>query len=229
MKKFLKRISAVAAAVAIITAGSSVCAREMWIHVNNHGLQRNICQVWGFDMIPILDIAGELGFNVNFDGTTAVLHNDAQTFKFTLGDASVYDGAGNWYGLDVVPQYIDGRLMIPVKFLTDVFGYSYVWDPYMDYLFLNSEEMYNKMLSSESYELAKQYNSYERIQIAKQKLGIPNWLNVDCIYGAPYYWQGAGMYMTPISFYHNGEYVAGADFDTATFQNMKSIYNYSDK
>ena len=66
-------------------------------------------------------------------------------------------------------------------------------------------------------------------QIARQKLGIPNWVDVDCIYGAPYYWQGAGMYMTPVSFYQGGEYVAGADFDTATFQDMKSIYNYSHK
>ncbi len=230
MKKIgLKVMAAVAAATIVAGTGTAACAREMWLHINNTGVQRNVCQMWGFDMLPVLDIAGEIGFNVSFDGSAAVLYNDSKSFTFTLGDASVYDGDGNWYGLDVPAQYIQGSFMIPVKFFIDTFGYSYVWDPYMDYLFLNSEDKYNSMISSEEYALAKQYNSREMIETAKGMLGIPANLDVDSIYGAPYFWEGVGKFMTPITFYHNGEYVAGADFDTMTCDNMRSIHMYSEE
>lgn len=230
MKKIiLKAVSALMMATVIAGAGTAVSARQMWMHVNNQGVQREVCQVWGFDMLPILDIAGELGFSVTTDGGKAVLSNANNSYTFRLGDATVYDAYGNWYGLDVVPQYIKGRFMVPAKFFIDVFGCSYVWDPVMDYLFINSEYMYNEMINSESYLMAKEYYRSDFKQTAREYLGIPKYLEVDAIYGAPYYWTGAGMYMIPISFYHNGELVACADFDIMTRQDAKSILMYNGK
>ena len=228
-KRFFKSVVAVTVVAAGIIGSMSVSARQMWLHVNNQGVQREVCQVWGFDMLPILDIAGELGFSVTTDGSKAVLSNANNSYTFRLGDATVYDAYGNWYGLDVVPQYIKGRFMIPAKFFIDVFGCSYVWDPVMDYLFINSEYMYNEMINSESYEMAKKYYRSDFKQKAREYLGIPAYLEVDAICGAPYCWTGAGMYMIPISFYHNGELVARADFDIETRENAKSILMYNGK
>ena len=36
---------------------------------------------------------------------------------FKLGNAAVYDEKGNWYGLDVTPRMINGKYMIPAKFI----------------------------------------------------------------------------------------------------------------
>ncbi len=208
-----------------VVGGMPAYARQMWMQVNNVGVQREVCQVWGFDMLPVLDIAGELGYQVAFDGHEAVIYNDYNAYGFKEGDASVYDYYGNWYGLDVVPQYIKGRFMIPAKFFTDVLGYSYVWDSTMDYLFLNSEYMYNVMINSPEYAMAKKYHTTWLKEKARKDLRIPSYVDVDCIYGAPYYWEGAGIYLTPVGFYHNGELVACADFQTDTYEICRGIYS----
>ncbi len=224
-KTFLKITVIFLTMILCITCGMSVSARQMWMHVNNNGVQREVCQVWGFDMLPVLDIAGELGYQVAFDGHEAVIYNDYNAYGFKEGDASVYDYYGNWYGLDVVPQYIKGRFMIPAKFFTDVLGCSYVWDPAMDYLFLNSDYMYNVMINSPEYTMAKKYHTNWLKQKARADLRIPSYVDVDCILGAPYYWDGAGIYLTPVRFYRNGELVACADFQTDTYEMCRGIYS----
>ena len=74
-----------------------------------------------------------------------------------------------------------------------------------------------------------QFHTNDFKEKARKALGVPDYPQVDAIYGAPWYWEGAGMYLTPISFYHNGELVAFADFSTETHEITKGIYMYNGK
>lgn len=150
----IKTIAAVAAAITAFSAlGAS--AQDMNMYVNDHYVVRDMQTVSGFDMLPILDIAGELGFNCSFDGTTITLYNDSKSYVFTVGSASVYDESGNWYGLDVVPQVMNGKVRVPAKFFQDAMGMSYVWDAVTNTVFLSSENTYNWLIGTWEYQEAE--------------------------------------------------------------------------
>ena len=130
-------------------------ARDMNVYVNNQYLVRDVQIVNDFDMLPVLDIASELGFAATFDGTTAVLSSPQQQYTFTLGSPDVYNKDGRWYGLDVVPQMINGKFMIPAKFFQDAMGKPYFWDDVTDSVFLDSNNEYNWLISTPEYKQAK--------------------------------------------------------------------------
>lgn len=149
MKKYIVTI---ALALAGISVSASAFAQDMDIYVNDQHLVRDIVSVDGFDMLPILDIAGELGFNCYYDGTVIDLYNDNRSYTFTVGDASVYDESGNWYGLDVVPQVINDKIRIPAKFFQDAMGMSYVWDSVTNTIYMGSEDTYNWLINTYEYQ-----------------------------------------------------------------------------
>ncbi|MDY3031487.1 MAG: copper amine oxidase N-terminal domain-containing protein, partial [Clostridia bacterium] len=134
MKKKILIPVITAAIMGFAAIGAS--ARNLDMYVNNHHVVRDIQTVGRFDMLPVLDIAGELGFNCSFDGTTIKLYNDSRSYKFTMGKAAAYDQNGKWYGLDVVPQIINGSVRIPYKFFCDAMGLSYTWDDVTSTIFL---------------------------------------------------------------------------------------------
>lgn len=146
--------------VSIITALSLLClsaigvsAREMSMYVRNQYVVRDVVDLQGFDMIPIADIAGELGYEYQKSENSfkIVSYAGNPSYTFTIGSASVYDQNGGWYGLDVVPQYIGGKVRIPSKFLQDTLGLSYVWDSVTDTIFVGSENTYNWLINTAEY------------------------------------------------------------------------------
>lgn len=149
MKRILKMLFSI---MGVLFAFSmSVNAHNMNMYVNDICVVRDVQMIDGFDMLPVMDIAGELGYNCSYDSKTLVLYNDSERFTFTLGSASVYDESGRWYGLDVVPQVIQGKIRIPAKFFCDVKSMSYVWDPITNTIFMGSENSYNWLINTEEY------------------------------------------------------------------------------
>lgn len=49
------------------------------------------------------------------------------------------------------------------------------------------------------------------IETARAALHVPDDPSITCEVGEPYYWEGAAVYVTPITFYQDGQVVAGAD------------------
>ncbi len=133
----------------------TVQARDMQMYVSGTPLAVNIENVDGFDMVPVLDIADSLGFHAWCDGKTAIIYNDAIKFTCTLHSPAVFDDKGKEYGLEVVPQMIRNRFMIPANFFTEYLGMSYKWDYVTDALFLNSDDTYNWLIDTEEYQKAK--------------------------------------------------------------------------
>lgn len=126
-------------------------AAETPMYVNEIYVVRELAKVGDFDMLPILDIAGELGYICSYDGTTIHLTRGGQTFTFTMGSPNVYDQNGLWFGLDVVPQIINGKVMIPANFLIYNMGACYTWDSVTNTLFLNSENTYHWLINTPEY------------------------------------------------------------------------------
>lgn len=158
MKKKILIPVITAAIMGFAAIGAS--ARNLDMYVNNHHVVRDIQTVGRFDMLPVLDIAGELGFNCSFDGTTIKLYNDSRSYKFTMGKAAAYDQDGKWYGLDVVPQIINGSVRIPYKFFCDAMGLSYTWDDVTSTIFLGSDRTYNWLINTEEYKLGSINDGY---------------------------------------------------------------------
>ena len=164
----MKKIIAIISTVMLFgVSAMGVSAREMNMYIRNYNVVRDVVDVAGFDMLPIADIAGELGYQYHEYGNSFELTSTYNSFKFTVGSASVYDIYGNWYGLDVVPQIINNKMRIPSKFLQDVLHMSYVWDSVTNTIFVASEDTYNWLINTNEYKEAannKQTSSvsYER-------------------------------------------------------------------
>ena len=59
------------------------------------------------------------------------------------------------------------------------------------------------------------------------QLGIPN-IEVSVSVGNPYYWEGAGLNVAEVDFYHNGEFCAGAACVVGTGDIATNISSYEE-
>jgi len=130
---------------------ATVYGADMNMYVNNRFVVRDIQTVAGFDMLPVLDISGELGLNCQYSQNVLNMSYNGKTYRFTVGEAAVYDEKGNLYGLDVVMQNMNGKLRIPAKFFTDVLGMNYGWDWVTNTIFLKSDEVYSWLVNTADY------------------------------------------------------------------------------
>lgn len=130
-------------------------AAETGMYVGGNYVQREFSTIGNFDMVPILDIAGELGYSCTYDGNQFWLYNDAVSFVFTMGSPDVYSNDGTWFGLDIVPQVINGRVMIPANFIIYNLGVSYTWDDLTKTLFIASDDTYRWLISTPEYQEGK--------------------------------------------------------------------------
>ena len=149
----MKRIARMLVVMLFVCAvnGINACAEKMSMYINDQYVEREMVCIGKFDMLPILDIAGELGYRCIQAGDGVFLYNDEQSFTFTLGSSSVYDHNGKWFGVDVVPQIINGKIMIPAKFIQDNLCLSYTWDPITNTIFIGSDNTYNWLINTKEY------------------------------------------------------------------------------
>ena len=148
MKKIIASILAVGISVScIVSAGAAninMCVKDNYV-------TRDLQTLGSVDMIPILDIAGELGLKTYFDGYNLWIEDGYRSYKFTLNSANVYDVQGNWYGLDVTMRYINKKLYIPSTFLTNVLGISYSWDNITKTLYIDADRTLNWIKNNQEY------------------------------------------------------------------------------
>ena len=152
MKKF---ISLILVTIIMVTIGVTVSAEETGMYVNNVYVLREFATIGRFDMVPILDIAGELGYSCSHEDTNFQISNGETTYQFTVGSANVYAQDGTWFGLDVVPTTINGRIMIPSNFLIYNMGVTYTWDDITSTLFINSDYTYKWLINTPEYKKEK--------------------------------------------------------------------------
>ena len=152
----------------MLCTAAGVHAANIDMYINGNYVVRDLETVGEFDMLPILDIANELGYQCSFDGIEATLNNDQQQYTFVLGKPAVLETGINRYakryGLDVVPKMINEKFYIPAKFLQDI-GLTYTWDNVTSTLFINSDYTYQWLIGTAEYQNAKGIKqTYDAIQ-----------------------------------------------------------------
>lgn len=178
MKK-KRLIAGILAAGMVIGSAFSASAYSVNMYVGNKHLVRDMQTRGRFDMLPIMDIAGELGYQVYYENGKFWLFNDKVSYEFTVGKASFYDQDGNWYGLDVVPQFINGKLRLPYSFFKQInVSYNNKWDT----VFIGSDYTYNWLINTDSY----------RATSGRLSNGAP--INVDYVREGCMGWQEAAKY-----------------------------------
>lgn len=97
---------------------------------------------------------------------------------------------------------------------------------------MTSSELSNYLQGgSESQDTAEsdsvsEYFTNEQLDHIRQSLGIPDDLPVDVEVSDPFYWEGGGMDLVQVDFYHEGEYAAGASCKPYTEEIARNIYVY---
>jgi hypothetical protein len=150
--KTIKRIAMIILTT-MLTTVASVSAYPMDMYINEQYVKRDIVSLGGFDMLPIADIAGELGYyyrSIRFGiFKEFTLYGKNNNYYFKIKDASVYDSYNNWIGLDIVPMEIDGKVRIPSSFITKTLKLSYTWDSVSNAIFINSPVSYKNVKASQ--------------------------------------------------------------------------------
>ena len=82
-----------------------------------------------------------------------------------------------------------------------------------------------KLPVSELHSISMLFTDDQLREIATA-LGIPRDLKVSVAVGNSYWWDGAGMELAQVDFYHNGTYCAGAECQVHTSNVAKNIYSY---
>ena len=205
----------------------------------------------GYTLFPVRYLGEKLGCDVywNPDDKCITVSKDDIHRDFYNGSAVVYDWNGNSYNLVTAPKLVDGNTMVPAEFYRDQFGISpayirefmwetfeaefyrdqfgisVIWDDVTSSLFINSEDTYNWLVNTSDYK--KTAKNQKFVQHAKAELGVPSDLNVTYKMSDSYYWSAGGVYLTSINFYVGDKLVAGAAFDSDTWNSVRDILMYS--
>ena len=84
----------------------------------------------------------------------------------------------------------------------------------------------DQVVIEEGSDSISEYFTNEQLEHIRQALGIPDDLPVEVEVSSPYYWEGGGMDLIQVDFYHDGEYSAGAACKPYTEEIARNIYQY---
>ncbi|MCD8048359.1 MAG: hypothetical protein LUG52_01935 [Clostridia bacterium] len=83
----------------------------------------------GRTLVPVRAAAEAMGADVqwDYDTQTVTLTKDDDKILLVIGSATAKLD-GNEYALDTEPVIINGRTMLPIRFIAESFGYNVAWD-----------------------------------------------------------------------------------------------------
>lgn len=154
-----KKIVSAAALCAVLLQAGAAYAYDVDIYIKSYHVIRDIRNVDGYDMLPIADIAGELGYTytVISDDKFSVTANN-RTYDFTINDNMAYDNNGGRYNLGTAPQIMEGAVRIPSNFFTEILDVGYIWDEYIHAVFIDAQNSYDWIITTPEYQAAQGIN-----------------------------------------------------------------------
>lgn len=83
----------------------------------------------GRTLVPFRAIAEAINVNVTWDGTTRTVNaTDGKTFiKLLIGNCTAYYNESS-ISLDVAPAILGGRTLVPLRFFSEAFGCTVLWE-----------------------------------------------------------------------------------------------------
>ena len=105
------------------------------LHTNTAPITRN-----GRVLVPLRDIFEELGATVNYDyrDHTVTARRHESSLFMTLGSRHA-DINGNTVSLDVPAAVINGRTLVPLRFVSEAFGATVDYDSAQDLVRINDD------------------------------------------------------------------------------------------
>ena len=93
----------------------------------------------GHTMIPVRGVFEMMGFNIIWNETLqqVILSRGRTSAMFTIGRRTLYVN-GRTYALNVPPQVIGGRTMMPVRNIAESLGYHVGWDRFTNTVLISS-------------------------------------------------------------------------------------------
>lgn len=93
--------------------------------------------VQGRTLVPVRFVARELGAQVGWDGVTrtVTVHKGAEEITVQVG-SNMARVNGVAYRLDVPPRLVSGRVLVPVRFFSELLGAAVAWDAATNTVFI---------------------------------------------------------------------------------------------
>jgi len=165
--------------------------------------------------VPVRAVVEAMNGDVNWDGVTqcVTLSHNGDTIKLFINSTTAYLN-GEPTILDVPPQAINGRTLLPIRFVAENFGYNVEWNEYSKTI-----DIYSKSENMIDYELLS--------CIGKTKSSIEdkygNITNSEYYLGGKYYMHGN--MKTQIFYENDDEYYDYEVHDDAT-ENAECLHMF---
>ena len=134
MKKSRKLFSSILTFIMLILLSGTAIATsnsDIGVYLDGHALSFDVPPqiIDGRTMVPLRVIFESMGAKVDWDGNTQTITavKDSILIKMTIGQYDIQLN-GNSKKMDVLPIIVDGRTLVPVRFVAQSFGASVDWD-----------------------------------------------------------------------------------------------------
>lgn len=131
MKKIFKNITLLLTLILLITIPAKADSPiKLW--VNGNYVNPDVPPVIENErtLVPVRFVSENLGLNVEWiqETQTAIISDDINRFEFRLGSTEVIKDGIITATLDVPAKAINGRTMIPIRAVSELFGQTISWD-----------------------------------------------------------------------------------------------------
>ena len=101
----------------------------------------------GRTMVPMRVIFQELGATINWDEPTKAITatKNGLAVRTVVGEMEI-EVNGNRIAMDVAPTIVDGRTLVPVRFISEVFGADVTWDEHSRIVYITTDATFEEFL-----------------------------------------------------------------------------------
>ncbi|ASJ54284.1 metalloendopeptidase [Brevibacillus formosus] len=138
----------------IAVSGGMVSAKEpgpvISVVVDGIGVQSDVSPIHrnGRMLVPIRVVAEETGSEVSYDAATqkVLLNKKGKHLSLTIGSQTAYVD-GKRLKMDVSPIIVNKRTLVPIRFISEAFGYQVQWDQTSAVAYIQSKPVEDKTTS----------------------------------------------------------------------------------
>ena len=144
--KLVKHGLALLIMLCLLFGTKAYAAGEISIYVNGNYLETDVAPIIVNDrtFVPLRAIFEALGTEVDWDETTSTVtaSKEGLVVKTTIGDSNIYVN-GLKTTMDVASVIVDGRTLVPVRFVSEAFGCQVEWDSQRFSVYINYDDNSN--------------------------------------------------------------------------------------
>lgn len=138
----------------IAVSGGMVSAKEpgpvISVVVDGRGVQSDVSPIHqnGRMLVPIRIVAEATGSEVSYEAQTqkVLLNKKGKHITLTIGSQTAYVD-GKRLKMDVSPIIVDKRTLVPIRFISEAFGYQVQWDETSAVAYIQSKPVEDKAAS----------------------------------------------------------------------------------